>query len=163
MRLRLSAAALLALAACHPSQPATQDAASADAASADARAGLSGPAPDPTGQAIMDQQMKAADTADDRSSLITSDGYTFHTSPGKLEIVRLPQDGKGMWSAHGYAEKDIFRMLDSRDEPVSGGMIHAVRFQMLESGNGKVVFEKRASNNPEDPVTQVMSVNFMVH
>jgi hypothetical protein len=160
MRFRLSvAAALLVLVACQPSQPAAKDAASADAAPTGARA----PAPDPTGQAIMDQQMKAADAADDKASLITSDGYTFHTSPGKLEIVRLPQDGKGMWTAHGYAEKDIFRMLDSRDEPVSGGMIHVVRFEMLESGNGKVVFEKRATANAEDPVTQALSVNFMIH
>ena len=111
----------------------------------------------------MDQAMKAADATDDKSSLVTSDGYTFHTSPGKLEIVRLPQDGKGMWSAHGYAEKDLFRMIDSRDEPVANGMIHAVRFEMIESGNGKVVFEKRATTNPEDPVTQVISVNFMIH
>ncbi|CAN0484165.1 unnamed protein product [Phaeothamnion confervicola] len=162
VRLIFSAAALLALAACNASTSAAPESAT-EATSADTHAAHNAPAPDPTGQAIMDQQMKVADAADDKSSLITSDGYTFHTSPGKMEIVRLPQDGKGMWSAHGYAEKDIFRMLGSRDEPVSGGMIHAVRFEMLESGNGKVVFEKRATTNPADPVTQVLSVNFMVH
>jgi hypothetical protein len=155
-RLILGAAALLALGACQPAPPAATETASTDTAQP-AGAHTSHDA------AAMDDTMKKADAADDRSSLITSDGYTFHTSPGKLEIVRLPQDGQGMWTAHGYAEKDIFRMLDSRDEPVSGGLIHAVRFEMLESGNGKVVFEKRASTNPEDPVTQVLSVNFMVH
>ena len=162
-RLILTTAALVALAACHQSQPAAKAAETSEAAQPAEAHASHGPAADPTGQAVMDQAMKAADATDDKSSLVTSDGYTFHTSPGKLEIVRLPQDGKGMWSAHGYAEKDLFRMIDSRDEPVANGMIHAVRFEMIESGNGKVVFEKRATTNPEDPVTQVISVNFMIH
>jgi hypothetical protein len=34
---------------------------------------------------------------------------------------------------------------------------------MLASGNGKVVFEKRATANPADPVIQAVSVNFMIH
>jgi hypothetical protein len=112
----------------------------------------------------MDVQMAAADQADDVSSLATPDGYTFHTRPQKIEIVRVPVDGKGVWSAHGYAEADYFRMLDSREEPLAnGGKLHAIRFEMLTSGNGKVVFEKRASANPADPVLEARSVNFMIH
>lgn len=118
----------------------------------------------PSGQTAMDATMAAADKADDASSLATPDGYTFHTSPKKIEIVRVPLNGQGVWSAHGYAEADYFRMLDSRDEPVaSGGKVHAIRFEMLASGNGKVVFERRATANPGDPVLEARSVNFMIH
>jgi hypothetical protein len=129
------------------------------------------PAPEPSpesasahpGHAAMDDAMAAADKADDVSSLATPDGYTFHTFPKKIEIVRVPVDGQGVWSAHGYADADYFRMLDSRDEQVAGGKVHAIRFEMLASGNGKVVFEKRASPNPDDPVLEARSVSFMIH
>jgi hypothetical protein len=130
------------------------------------------PAPEPSpesaaarpGHAAMDETMAAADKTDDASSLATPDGYTFHTYPKKIEIVRVPVDGQGVWSAHGYADADYFRMLDSRDEPLAGGgKVHAIRFEMLASGNGKVVFEKRATPNPGDPVLEARSVNFMIH
>jgi hypothetical protein len=130
------------------------------------------PAPEPSpesaaahpGHAAMDSEMAAADKADDVSSLATPDGYTFHTFPKKIEIVRVPIGDEGVWSAHGYADADYFRMLDSRDEPLAdGGKLHAVRFEMLASGNGKVVFEKRATANPDDPVLEARSVNFMIH
>ena len=113
----------------------------------------------------MDAAMKAADSADDTTSWqATPDGYTFHTFPKKIEIVRLLHDGTGVWSANGYAAGDYFRMLGSRDEPVGGPVkLHAVRFEMLASGNGRVVFEKRATANPNDPVIAALSVNFMIH
>ncbi len=70
----------------------------------------------------------------------------------------------GVWSAHGYADGDYFRPLDSSDETTaSGAKVHAVRFEMLASGNGRVRFEKRASDNPDDPVLEVRTVQFMVH
>jgi hypothetical protein len=129
------------------------------------------PAPEPSpesaaahpGHAAMDETMAAADKADDVSSLATPDGYTFHTYPKKIEIVRVPLDGQGVWSAHGYAEADYFRMVDSRDEQLAGGKVHAIRFEMLASGNGKVVFEKRATANPGDPVLEARSFSFMIH
>jgi hypothetical protein len=155
MRLILSATACaLMLAACGRSETPKAEEVSPDFASAH-------PGHDAT---AMDASMKAADAADDVAMQATPDGYTFHTFPKKIEVVRLPHDGTGTWSAQGYAEADYFRMMDSRDEPVGGPVkLHAVRFEMLASGNGKVVFEKRASANPNDPVIQALSVNFMIH
>jgi len=155
MRLIFRAAACaLALAACGQNETPKPAEASPDMAAAH------------PGQeaAAMDASMKASDAADDISFQATPDGYTFHTFPKKIEIVRLPHDGTGVWSAQGYAAADYFRMMDSRDEPVGGPVkLHAVRFEMLASGNGKVVFEKRATANPGDPVIQALSVNFMIH
>jgi hypothetical protein len=145
---------LLALAACGKTEPvsATIDAA---APAADAHADH-----DAT---VMDESMKAADKADDAQSVITPDAYMFHTYPKKIEIVRLPAGG-GLWAAHGYAPADIFKMIGSKDETLSSGAkVHTLQFEMLASGNGRVVFERRATGNPDDPVLEVRTVSFMIH
>jgi len=150
MRLILSAAAgailsVLALAACSKTEPVAADAHTDHDATA------------------MDDSMKAADKADDTQSAITPDNYMFHTYPKKIEIVRLPAGG-GTWAAHGYAPADLFKMLGSKDETLAGGaMVHTLQFEMLASGNGRVVFERRASANPNDPVLEVRTVSFMIH
>jgi hypothetical protein len=150
MRLISNAAAgvvlsVLALGACSKTEP----------VAADAHAGHDATA--------MDESMKAADKADDAQSAITPDNYMFHTYPKKIEIVRLPAGG-GTWAAHGYAPADLFTMLGSRDETLAGGaMVHTLQFEMLASGNGRVVFERRATANPDDPVLEVRTVSFMIH
>jgi hypothetical protein len=145
---------VLALAACGKTESA---AAATDTAApaANAHAGRDATA--------MDESMKAADAADDMQSAITPDNYMFHTYPKKIEIVRLPAGG-GLWAAHGYAPADLFKMLGSRDETLAGGaMVHTLQFEMLASGNGRVVFERRATGNPNDPVLEVRTVSFMIH
>jgi hypothetical protein len=154
----LAAASALALAACNKTEPAT-DAAGAPAETAAPAAGTSS-GHDMT---AMDDSMKAADVADDAQITVTPDNYTFHTYPKKIEIVRLPAGG-GTWQAHGYAPSDLFKMLESKDETLAdGAAVHAISFEMLASGNGKVVFEKRATDNPNDPVLEARTVNFMIH
>jgi hypothetical protein len=121
------------------------------------------PADDAHDATAMDESMKAADKADDAQSAITPDAYMFHTYPKKIEIVRLPAGG-GTWAAHGYAPADIFKMIGSKDETLAGGaMVHTLQFEMLASGNGRVVFERRATGNPDDPVLEVRTVSFMIH
>jgi len=145
---------LLALAACGKTEPVSA-ATDTAAPAADAQAGHDATA--------MDESMKAADAADDAQSAITPDNYMFHTYPKKIEIVRLPAGG-GTWAAHGYAPADLFKMLDSKDETLAGGaMVHTLQFEMLASGNGRVVFERRATGNPDDPVLEVRTVSFMIH
>jgi hypothetical protein len=159
MRHVLSAAvcavvSVMALAACgkiEPAAAATDGGASVD----DAHAGH--------GATAMDESMKAADKADDGQSAVTPDNYMFHTYPKKIEIVRLPA-GDGLWAAHGYAPSDLFKMLGSTDEMLANAAaVHTLRFEMLASGNGRVVFERRATANPDDPVLEVRTVSFMIH
>jgi hypothetical protein len=160
MRLTLLAAAsAFALGACSPTEPA---AGSAEAPAADTAA----PAADTNAGrdvAAMDDTMKAADTADDQDVTVTPDNHMFHTYPKKIEIVRLPAGG-GVWEAHGYAPADIFKMLNSKDEKLADGTnVHAIEFEMLASGNGKVVFEKRQTGKPDEPVIEARTVSFMIH
>lgn len=149
----LVGASALAFAACSKTEPAVETA----AAPADAAA----PAAGGHDMAAMDDTMKAADAADDAEAVVTPDNHTFHTYPKKIEIVRLPA---GNWAAHGYAPSDLFKMLDSKDDKLSDGTpVHVIRFEMAASGNGKVVFEKRATENLNDPVLEARTVNFMIH
>ncbi|MDZ4760487.1 MAG: hypothetical protein SGJ21_05390 [Alphaproteobacteria bacterium] len=114
--------------------------------------------------AAMDPNMAAADAADDAATTLTPDDHTFHTYPAKIEIVRLPMTRGGVWSANGYAASDLFAVLDSKDEILTDGSpAHAVRFEMKASGNGKVVFERRETANPDEGVLEVRTVNFMIH
>lgn len=155
--LLLAAASALALSACNKAGPASGgSSAPVDAAgSADAHSGHD--------MAAMDDSMKAADAADDKEATVTPDNHTFHTYPKKIEIVRLPAGG-GIWEAHGYAPSDLFKMLDSKDETLADGTtVHVIEFEMLASGNGKVVFEKRATGKPDEPVLEARTVNFMIH
>lgn len=149
--LLLAAASLFALGACSKPEPANEVAAPDEAVLPDHDMGA------------MDDSMKAADAADDTEVTITPDNHTFHTYPKKIEVVRLPAGG-GVWEAHGYAPSDLFKMLDSKDETLADGMpIHIIQFEMLASGNGKVVFEKRATGNPDEPVLEARTINFMIH
>ena len=72
----LAAASALAFAACTPSEPAADSAATAPAAAHD--------------MAAMDDSMKSSDTADDANTAETPEGYTFHSYPAKIEVVHLP-------------------------------------------------------------------------
>lgn len=158
MRLIVLAAAL-ALAACSKTEPAAETAKTtpeeAAAPAADSHSGHD--------VGAMDDTMKAADTADDQDVAVTPDNHMFHTYPKKIEIVRLPAGG-GVWEAHGYAPADIFRMKDSKDETLKDGSnVHVIEFEMLASGNGKVVFEKRATGKPDEPVLEARTVSFMIH
>jgi hypothetical protein len=150
----LAAASALALAACSKTEPTAAPADTA-AAAADGHSEHDATA--------MDDSMKAADATDDKEITVTPDNYTFHTYPKKIEIVRLPAGG-GTWEAHGYAPSDLFKMLSSKDEKLADGTaVHVIEFEMLASGNGKVVFEKRATGNPSEPVIEAQTVNFMIH
>jgi hypothetical protein len=44
-----------------------------------------------------------------------------------------------------------------------GSKAYAARFEMKASGNATIVFERRGSDNADDPVLEVRTVNFMVH
>ena len=111
----------------------------------------------------MDETMKSADAADDKEITVTPDNYMFHTYPKKIEVVRLPAGG-GVWEAHGYAPSDLFTMKGSKDGTLADGTaIHVLEFEMLASGIGKVVFEKRATGKPDEPVIEARTVNFMIH
>jgi hypothetical protein len=145
----LIAASIVAPSACSPSGPAPTEAASPEA--------------HPDHEMAMDDSMKAADAADDATIAVTPDNYMFHTYPKKIEVVRLPAGG-GVWEAHGYAPSDLFTMKGSKDETLADGTaVHVLEFEMLASGNGKVVFEKRATGNPDEPVIEARAVNFMIH
>jgi hypothetical protein len=151
----LAAASALALAACNNPEPATETAAAPAMPAADTQSGHD--------MSAMDDAMKAADAADDAEAKVTPDNHTFHTYPKKIEVVRLPAGG-GTWAAHGYAPTDLFKMLDSKDETLADGTpVHVIQFEMIASGNGKVVFEKRATENPNDPVLEARTINFMIH
>jgi len=153
MRIVIAALATLAVSAC--GQPAPESEAPAAAAAEDHSGHDMGE---------MTPEMAAADAADDASAAgETPDNHTFHTYPAKIEVVRLPA-GEGVWSANGYAEGDLFALKDSIEETLPDGRkVQVVRFETKASGNGKVVFERRATSNPEDPVLEVRTVNFMIH
>jgi len=149
----IAAASALALAACTKTESATETAAAPAAPAADTQSGHD--------MSAMDDTMKAADAADDAEAKVTPDNHTFHTYPKKIEIVRLPA---GNWAAHGYAPSDLFKMLDSKDDTLADGTpVHVIQFEMIASGNGKVVFERRATENPNDPVLEARTINFMIH
>lgn len=149
----LAAASVLVIAACSKTEPA------ADSATAPADAA----AQSDHDMGAMDDSMKAADAADDTEVAVTPDNHTFHTYPKKIEVVRLPAGG-GVWEAHGYAPSDLFKMLDSKDDKLADGTpVHVIQFEMLASGNGKVVFEKRPTGNPDEPVIEARTMNFMIH
>lgn len=151
----LAAASALALAACNQTEPETA------AAPADTAAPAADGQPVGHDMTAMDDTMKAADAADDAEAVVTPDNHTFHTYPKKIEVVRLPA---GNWAAHGYAASDLFKMLESKDDALADGTpVHVIQFEMVASGNGKVVFEKRATENPNDPVLEARTVNFMIH
>jgi len=154
----LAAASVLALAACNKTEPAADGAAAPAETAAPAAGAASG-----HDMAAMDNSMKTADATDDAQAAVTPNNYTFHTYPKKVETVRLPAGG-GTWEAHGYAPSDLFKMLDSKDDKLADGTaVHVIQFEMLASGNGKVVFEKRATGNPSEPVLEARTINFMIH
>jgi hypothetical protein len=153
----VAAISLIALAACSkPAEPVAPSAPAAEAPAADAHAGHD--------MTAMDETMAASDTADDAAAVVTPDGHTFHTYPNKIEIVHLPMAEGGVWTAQGFAPSDLFAVLESKDDKLADGTpVHSVRFETKASGNGKVVFERRASDNPNDGVLEVRTVNFMIH
>lgn len=112
----------------------------------------------------MDENMASSDAGDDGAAVITPDNHTFHTYPNKIEVVNLPLSEGGVWSATGVAPGDLFTVLDSKDDKLADGTpVHAVRFQTQASGNGSVVFERRATADPKEGVLEVRTVNFMIH
>ena len=139
--------------ACAPQPPKTEAEAQQEVAAA----------AEPEKAPVDDAAMKALAAADTAAG-ITPDDHMFHTNPKTIETVRLPHSTPGVWSARGYAEGDFFQPLDAKDETLPNGIkVHTVRFEMLASGNGRVVFEKRASDKPDDPVLEVRTVKFMIH
>jgi hypothetical protein len=156
MRLCISLIAALGLVACgqNPAPP-------AETAEAPAAAGTDHSGHD---MGAMTAEMAASDAADDVAGAgETPDNHTFHTYPAKIEVVRLPA-GDGVWSAHGYAESELFVLKDTAEETLPDGKkVQVVRFETKASGNGKVVFERRATDNPADPVLEARTVNFMIH
>lgn len=147
----LAAASALALAACNqgeaPAEPAAEPAAAEPAA----------PAHD---MAAMDDTMKASDTADDANTAETADGFTFHTYPNKTESVHLPA---GNWTATA-SDANLVAVGASAEETMPDGTKHhVVKVDTKASGNATVKFEKRASANASDPVTETRTINFMIH
>lgn len=147
----LSAAGLCA---CAPAAP--PESPTAETTTPDSHAGGHMPA--------MNEQMASSDAGDDGAGVLTPDNHTFHTYPNKIEIVNLPLAEGGVWSATGVAAADLFTVLDSKDDKLPDGTpVHSVRFQTKASGNGTVVFERRATGDASEGVLEVRTVNFMIH
>lgn len=154
MRVILASASLLALAACTQETATAPAPADEHAAAADAT-----PAAD-AGHGAMDDTMKAADAADDTNTAETPDGFTFHTYPNKVEAVHLPA---GNWTATS-SDTALAEAAPGAEEAMPDGSKHyVVKVTPKASGNATVKFEKRATANAADPVTETRTINFMVH
>lgn len=150
----LAAVSLAALAACNQGETPATEAGEHGAPAAEPAAA---PAHD---MASMDDSMKASDTADDANTAETPDGFTFHTYPNKTESVHLPA---GAWTATG-SDAALVAVGATSEETMPDGAKHTVvKVDTKGSGNATVKFEKRASANAADPVTETRTINFMIH
>ncbi len=151
----LAAASALAFAACTKSEPAApavdEHAAAADSAMAGHDMGA------------MDDTMKAADAADDANTAETPDGFMFHTFPEKVESVHLPTAAGAVWTVTP-ADPALVSVGEAADATMPDGTVHhVVKVTPKASGNTSVKFERRASANTADPVTETRTINFMIH
>ncbi len=155
MRLATLAASILALAACSPSEPAADSAATpADTAPA-AEAGH-----DP---AAMDHSMTTADTADDANTAETPEGYTFHTYPAKVESVHLAAPAGSKWTATA-SDTALVEVGEAKDETMPDGSVHhVVKVTPKASGNATVTFERREGDDASAAPVETRTINFMVH
>ncbi len=150
----LSAASILALAACNPGEPAADNAAPAETAH-DADAGHD--------MANMDDSMKTSDTADDANTAETPAGYTFHTYPAKVESVHLPTAAGSTWTAT-VSDAALVEVGEANDETMPDGSVHhVVKVTPKASGNATVTFERREGTDSAAAPAETRTINFMVH
>jgi hypothetical protein len=151
----LSAASVLAIAACAPSEPAADSAAAPTETAA--------PAEHAADHGVMDDSMKAADATDDANTAETPEGHTFHTYPAKVETVHLPAAPGGSWTATA-SDTALVEVGEAKDETMPDGTVHhTVKVTPKASGNAEVKFERRATTNAADPVVETRTIKFMVH
>ena len=149
----LAAASMLAIAACTPST--TETTTTTDPIAAPAATGHD--------MSSMDDSMKSADATDDANTAETPDGYTFHTYPAKVESVHLPTAAGNVWTATA-SDAALVEVGAATDETMpDGAMHHVVKVTPKAAGNAEVKFERRASANTADPVTETRTIKFMVH
>jgi hypothetical protein len=150
LRFTSAAIALLALAACGD-HDAVDDSAAA-------------PAPDMAGHDMADMpagadmgggmMMTPADPGG-----FTADGFTFHTRPGTKHLVRLEAPGGDTWRPTSGGEPFV-KALETRTETTPEGKAALIlEYEMLQSGNAAIVFERLEDGEVEATRT----VNFMVH
>jgi hypothetical protein len=156
MRTILLATAALALAACG-GEPAAPVAPVPEAAAPEAAV----PAPAP---AAMDENMMAADAADDANTAETPDGYMFHTDLAKIENVHLPTQPGSSWTAT-VVDPTQAEVSGATDEKMADGSTHhVVQVRFLKRDIiARVKFERRDSADTNAPVAETRTINFMVH
>lgn len=153
MRLAILSLSALALAACGGETPAAP-AAPAPAPAADAREGH-GP---------MDNDMQAADAADDANTAETPDGFMYHTDTSKIESIHLPTAAGVTWTATPEDARQVEITGAANETMPDGTMHHVIKVKPVTSGViAKVKLEKRDSADPAAPVTETRTVNVMIH
>ena len=151
----LASASALALAACNPSDPAADSAATPAETAPAADAGHD--------MAAMDHSMTTADSADDANTAETPEGYTFHTYPEKVEAVHLPAAPGSSWTA-AASDTTLVVVGEARDETMPDGSVHhIVEVTPKASGNATVKFERREGADPSAAPVETRTINFMVH
>lgn len=89
----------------------------------------------------------------------TADGFTFHTMPGAKHIVRLEAPGTDIWKPASAGEPTV-KALGVRDETtVDGKKALVLEYEMLQSGNIAIEFQRLEDGKVEATRT----IHFMVH
>jgi len=156
MRIAIAAAAsVLAFAACNPTEPAADNAATPAETAPAADAGHD--------MSTMDDSMKTSDTADDANTAETPQGYTFHTYPAKVESVHLPAAAGSAWTATS-SDTTLVEVGEAKDEAMPDGSLHhVVKVTPKASGNATVTFERREGADASAAPVETRTINFMVH
>lgn len=89
----------------------------------------------------------------------TTDGFTFHTMPGSKHVVRLEAPGTDTWQPASTGEPTV-KPLGTREETTPDGKKALVlEYEMLQSGNAAIEFQRMEDGKVEDSRT----IHFMVH
>ena len=95
----------------------------------------------------------------------TTDGCTFHTRKGNIEIVRLPTAAGVTWTAT-TGDTALVSIGEAKGETMPDGSkrhVITVAPQTAEDADVIVRFEKRNSTQLSAPVAETRSIYFMIH
>lgn len=144
------AMALLAVAGCGDRETAGQDVDHAATEAADASEHDMADMAAPSGGMMM--------TPEDPGGF-TAEGFTFHTRPSSKHVVRLEAPGGDTWRAAASGQPYV-KEIETRTETTPEGKTARIFvFEMLQSGNAAIPFERLEDGEVEATRT----INFMVH
>lgn len=89
----------------------------------------------------------------------TADGFTFHTMPGSKHVVRLEAPGTDTWKPASDGAPTV-KLLGTREDTTPDGKKALVlEYEMLQSGNAAIEFQRLEDGQVEGTRT----IRFMVH